>query len=445
MKNIDKLRNAIGDLLASKVKSYNLPLVCMRYGLDSDEEDEANRSKRVYVNKRLQSKQSGFVISLAKQLVEEFEVAEFAKIVEQFTADSLFGISTITRRSVLDELIIMGDIEGKLDIITFLKRTWDIETLPPHYGTIGTLEDDVRKHMIANDDWDYNYLLDTVLSVVYVPDEVFGKFLESIVHPVVRDKEKQKNYVDKINSHISKDGFVLDTYSEISGYPVYHIYPNKIGVKGKIKNLIFAADGPKPEIVLRDSLNNDIQIVKNEEYCLVYDKPIPQTGLRWIDLVKWKSPEAKNEMVSGRKLYKRLEQSLDSKPERTLFFYYFKHFKELLNEDLPALIPQVYLHYDPYTIRQLDGSKRLFRQRMDFLMLLSDKIRIVIEIDGKQHYSEGDRSSPRLYSEMVAEDRDLRLKGYEVYRFGGFELCSNRAEVIVKEFFRNLLSKHGIL
>lgn len=92
MKNIDKLRNAIGDLLASKVKSYNLPLVCMRYGLDSDEEDEANRSKRVYVNKRLQSKQSGFVISLAKQLVEEFEVAEFAKIVEQFTADSLFGI-----------------------------------------------------------------------------------------------------------------------------------------------------------------------------------------------------------------------------------------------------------------------------------------------------------------------------------------------------------------
>jgi len=82
---------------------------------------------------------------------------------------------------------------------------------------------------------------------------------------------------------------------------------------------------------------------------------------------------------------------------------------------------------------------------MDFLMLLSDKIRIVIEVDGKQHYSEGDISSPRLYSEMVSEDRALRLKGYEVYRFGGFELCSDQSEAIVKEFFSNLFRKHGLV
>ena len=107
MKNIDNLRNAISELLATEVKSYNLPSVCMRYGLDPGEEDEANRSKRVYVNKRLQSKQSEFVISLAKQLAEEYESVEFAKIVEQFSADSLFKISTITRRSIIDELIII--------------------------------------------------------------------------------------------------------------------------------------------------------------------------------------------------------------------------------------------------------------------------------------------------------------------------------------------------
>ncbi|MGW2892953.1 hypothetical protein ACWDDN_48215 [Streptomyces griseoruber] len=28
---------------------------------------------------------------------------------------------------------------------------------------------------------------------------------------------------------------------------------------------------------------------------------------------------------------------------------------------------------------------------------------------------------PRLYTEMVAEDRRLRLAGYEIYRFGGWE------------------------
>ncbi|HKG04522.1 MAG TPA: hypothetical protein VKB03_15190 [Conexibacter sp.] len=43
------------------------------------------------------------------------------------------------------------------------------------------------------------------------------------------------------------------------------------GVDGELKNLIFAANGPKPRIVLRDSLNNVIEIVQNQEYCLVYD------------------------------------------------------------------------------------------------------------------------------------------------------------------------------
>jgi len=33
-----------------------------------------------------------------------------------------------------------------------------------------------------------------------------------------------------------------------------------------------------------------------------------------------------------------------------------------------------------------------------------------------------DRRCPRRYASMMAEDRDLRLKGYEVYRFGGAEL-----------------------
>lgn len=43
------------------------------------------------------------------------------------------------------------------------------------------------------------------------------------------------------------------------------------GVRGEMKNLIFAADGPKPRIVISDAINNDLQIVENAEYCLVYD------------------------------------------------------------------------------------------------------------------------------------------------------------------------------
>jgi len=81
---------------------------------------------------------------------------------------------------------------------------------------------------------------------------------------------------------------------------------------------------------------------------------------------------------------------------------------------------------------------------MDFLLLLSPLERIVIEVDGKQHYSDGDFSSPSRYAEMVNADRELRLLGYEVYRFGGAELAGDTGESMVRDFFFRLFRKHGI-
>ena len=49
------------------------------------------------------------------------------------------------------------------------------------------------------------------------------------------------------------------------------------GVSGELKNLIFAANGPKPRIVLRDAINNVIEITENARYCLVYDQPLTGT------------------------------------------------------------------------------------------------------------------------------------------------------------------------
>jgi very-short-patch-repair endonuclease len=68
----------------------------------------------------------------------------------------------------------------------------------------------------------------------------------------------------------------------------------------------------------------------------------------------------------------------------------------------------------------------------------------VIEVDGSQHYSEDDRPSPRLYAEMVSEDRKLRLAGYEVYRFGATELKIPNVKSMLTKFFTDLMLKHGI-
>ena len=68
------------------------------------------------------------------------------------------------------------------------------------------------------------------------------------------------------------------------------------GVRGEMKNLIFAADGPKPRIVLRDAINNDLEIVENGQHCLIYDRPLPDTGLTWRQLTTW---WARNDSLDG--------------------------------------------------------------------------------------------------------------------------------------------------
>jgi very-short-patch-repair endonuclease len=220
------------------------------------------------------------------------------------------------------------------------------------------------------------------------------------------------------------------------------------GVSGEIKNLIFAANGPKPDIILADAMSNSIRIVNHAEHCLVYDQPISDNGLLWNELTHWwagQSTPPSIDMDTEHHLYRRLETALASPPERLLFATYFRTLRREMQDRFPALCPQVYLHYDPKTLQELKGGQRIPRQRMDFLVLLSNSDRIVIEVDGKHHYAEDDRASPKRYAEMVAEDRNLRLHGYEVYRFGGYELDERNGKIVVEQFFRRLYKRYGLL
>lgn len=116
----------------------------------------------------------------------------------------------------------------------------------------------------------------------------------------------------------------------------------------------------------------------------------------------------------------------------------------MCGEALPALLPQVYLHYDPAVVKTLRHRLPLPRQRMDFLLLLPSRQRVVIEVDGKHHFSENDLPSLKVYADMVSADRELRLAGYEVYRFGANELVGDGAEAKIKDFFDKLFRLHRI-
>ncbi|WP_245419805.1 hypothetical protein [Phyllobacterium salinisoli] len=77
----------------------------------------------------------------------------------------------------------------------------------------------------------------------------------------------------------------------------------------------------------------------------------------------------------------RLQESLASEVEHKLFATYFKSYRSVLGAALPALLPQVYLHYDPAIVKTLRHRLPLPRQRMDFLLLLPGRQRVVIEVE----------------------------------------------------------------
>jgi very-short-patch-repair endonuclease len=106
----------------------------------------------------------------------------------------------------------------------------------------------------------------------------------------------------------------------------------------------------------------------------------------------------------------------------------------------------VYLHYDPYTKRQLgDRPGRLERQRMDFLLLMPRRRRIVLGVDGRRHYADSSGAAdPARYSKMMAEDRAVKLAGYEVFRFGAHELTHGDSAALLRAFFRDLLAQHDL-
>jgi very-short-patch-repair endonuclease len=351
-------------------------------------------------------------------------------------------LTQITRRDVAR--ILGNDLAGERSTVEVVEGYFPLSSpLDDFLGSGGkSLRDQITQHMDRNPgDWSVEYLFGEI-GAFDCSRARFGALLEQAVHPLSRSGDDQTKAVAALNAVLARDGYELAQEGEISGHPLFRFQSLARGVSGRPKNLIFASRGPKPEIGFADAINNDIVILSGEESCLIYDRMIGASGLLWSELVSWWSEVTPG--ADAAKLGARLQESLASNAERKLFATYFKAYRSTLDEVLPALLPQVYLHYDPAVVKSLRHRLPLPRQRMDFLMLLPRRQRIVIEVDGKHHFSENDLPSLKVYADMVSADRELRLAGYEVYRFGANELVGNGAEARITDFFDKLFRLHGI-
>ncbi|MBF7143265.1 hypothetical protein HBH25_11980 [Pseudomonas sp. hsmgli-8] len=448
--NLDSLRDALGKILGNQkdnVTDARIPELLNDLGLDDCTEYS---SKREHLRKAVEAASDANRLVAAGRALQilKLPLYERDQLQELVWDDgSTPNVPGRFRRELAEKL---APVDLFLDFSGFegvLHEFWWVDTVSISEGLISpTLWDEICRQYINNNDWDVVTVFDKLGPFRCSPAR-FGRFIEALASSRVRPNEPaQRLFIDTVNSALTKSGIHLVPGLGEDAYLTASLAYIGSGKQSSPKNLIFASK-TKPDLRLGNALDNDIEVVTGADDVLIYDRPIAPSGLLWRDLQDWFAQTHAIPMEQAKKrLYQRLKDCLpaSSPPQQLAFASFYKAFNTAV-PDLPALIPEVWFHWDPQTVAAR-GKDALLRSRMDFLMLLPGGVRIVIEIDGKHHYSDSDSNpSPQRYAEMMTADRSLRLVGYEVYRFGAHELLQDNAEAVLVSFYRALFERYSLI
>lgn len=145
-------------------------------------------------------------------------------------------ISELTKRDILDifqnglDLGYFFDTNkvsypyyGCLEEIEFLKRLYDLKSLPSYDSRYPDAESDIWQHTINNDDYPFCWVFeDERFQLKKGRDETYLKFLCEIFHPIVRnEKGYWKEFLDEVNRLLQVDGYELYVSGKISDREVY--------------------------------------------------------------------------------------------------------------------------------------------------------------------------------------------------------------------------------
>ncbi|MFE9308149.1 hypothetical protein ACFYM5_10665 [Streptomyces sp. NPDC006706] len=441
------LRQLVSDVvspLGDENTHATLNTAFAQLGMPPIPEDEG--SKRVRVERSLAQVSDGDLPRVAEHILARRNLTPATRnAVEDllWAETSPPEIPKRVRRELARALDLTDMARSEARFMALLERLWVLDCgesfadlLLPSADRTPSLRQHIQQHVFRNpEDWSAEDLFEH-LGAFEAGDARFARFLEQAVSAdVLLDEPVQRHLVNAINEHIRNAGIELRETGSDGGYPRFTMVSTRLADNRRPKNVIFASL-TKPDIRFLSAVDNDIEIVGDPDNVLVYDRQITGDGIRWRDLQSWwqDSQQLPSEAEAKKTLYHRLRRSLpgNSPGQRNLFELYHQILGPAVY-DLPALLPEVWLHWDHKTVRER-GPEALLRSRMDFLLLLPHGQRVVFEVDGSQHYTRDDGQVPdsSKYAEMVAGDRDLKLRGYEVFRFGHDELRDF-------EYARNLL------
>lgn len=297
---------------------------------------------------------------------------------------------------------------------------------------------DVNRYFLEGGQWTLEQVFDEA-GVLAWPSPRFAHFFQALISSrLTPDEPRLRELGGSSTEVLSAHGFDLVEVADGTGFPAFQIVPARTW-RLPPQLILFASRRAKPDLRLKDVLEADIEVLSRSEDLLHYTDPVGPEGLTWSRLQAWWAAQHPDAEDPKRTLYSRLMLAVPtSSPQaRRLFQQYYTAMAG--RPDFPALLPEVWVHWDPQAKVQR-GDETPVAHRIDFLML-QQRRRIVVEVDGMQHYATKDgRACSSRYTDTVRADRQLRLAGYEVYRFSTAELeCDETAKKAIQPLVEALL------
>lgn len=298
---------------------------------------------------------------------------------------------------------------------------------------------EVEDNFLAVRKWTMEQLLVEVGALDW-PSQRFIRFFQDLTGSrVTPDEDRIRQLAAAARPVLHRHGLDLAESVDDRGYPRFQIIASGQW-RPPPQMILFASRRTKPDLRLSDALQVEIEVLSGDDDVLAYTDPVDADGLTWNHLEHWwqqRHPESEDPKTE---LYNRLKAAVPTtSPQAIRLFEAYHAAMNGRDGQFPALLPEVWVHWDPKNKARREGPA--MEHRIDFLLLAPRRRQIILEVDGMQHYAtpEG-QASKQLYAETVRGDRDLRLSGYEVYRFSTAELDTDQdAQDLLRQFARRLL------
>ena len=138
-------------------------------------------------------------------------------------------ISIKIKSALVDILLKQNNLFGEkyedMGPMKFLGEVWLLDEMPSTDERYPTARGDAIQHLVNNDDWSYDYMLKERFSLLNDTDEVFIKFINTVVHPNFKESEDEIIYfVLLIDPYLQKAGYKLSIQDRgEKGIPIYKV------------------------------------------------------------------------------------------------------------------------------------------------------------------------------------------------------------------------------